>query len=228
MIMNKNQTFSTVIYLLLISQIAHAQQSFHYAKAGRDWKAGECASGWRQSPIDIVIRDTVPIKENHGDDLDIKLDYNDFEGDDFDMEFDGHHYKIIRSSKESAGEMTARVSSDRKDHTFELMEIVFHGGSEHTIDGKRYDLEMQILHKQKGEKLERPFAILSILFHAGDANIFLDKIMEEEEVAWEEMLDEEILEYYHYEGSFTTPECKQLVNWYIWNEIQEASQEQID
>ena len=136
-----------MIYLLLLSYFAQAEQSFHYAKAGRDWKAGECASGWQQSPIDIVIRDAEPLKENHGDDLDIKLDYNDFEGDEMNMEFDGHHYKISRSSGESAGEMTARVSKDKKDHTFEVQEIVFHGGSEHTIDGKRYDLEMQIVHK---------------------------------------------------------------------------------
>ena len=45
---------------------------------------------------------------------------------------------------------------------------------------------------------------------------------------WEDTLDEEILDYYHYEGSLTYPGCDELANWYIWNEIQEASQEQID
>ena len=42
------------------------------------------------------------------------------------------------------------------------------------------------------------------------------------------MFDEEILDYYHYEGSSTYPECDEMANWYIMNEIQEASQEQID
>ena len=111
---------------------------------------------------------------------------------------------------------------------FEVQEILFHGGSEHTIDGKRYDLEMHVVHKDMDGDLDRPYAIIAVLFAVGETNNFFDSFIENEEFEWDTLFDDEILEYYHYEGSFTTPGCEQKVNWYIWNEIQEASQEQID
>merc|ERR1712032_1590259 len=57
-------------------------------------------------------------------------------------------------------------------------EIVFHTPSEHTIDGKTFDLEMQVTHygRSKGDIAKQ--VVLSILFKnsPGRYNKFLDKI----------------------------------------------------
>ena len=78
---------------------------------------------------------------------------------------------------------------------------------------------MHIVHKQYAETLDRPYAILGVFFRVGESNDFLEAIIEGEEVEADEFFDEEILEYYHYEGSLTYPACDEVVNWYIWNEI---------
>ena len=57
------------------------------------------------------------------------------------------------------------------DTQYEATEMLIHSGSEHTIDGKRYDLELQFVHKAKDKENDFPLAIVSVLFSDDDYNI---------------------------------------------------------
>jgi len=49
-----------------------------------------------------------------------------------------------------------------------------HSGSEHTIDGKRFDLEIHVVHTPKHEERNHfKNAVLAIMFSASDYNVHL-------------------------------------------------------
>ena len=63
---------------------------------------------------------------------------------------------------------------------FEPLELHFHSPSEHTVEGKHHDLEMQILHQYKGTN-EQLGAIIAIFFDVEDggseANPFIESLL---------------------------------------------------
>ena len=88
------------------------------------------------------------------------------------MGFEGNHYAVFCENG-SAGTMTAMVQRKKREYSFDVMLMIFHGASEHKINGKRYDLEMQLVHKQAITTLDRPYAILGVFFSVGERNPFL-------------------------------------------------------
>jgi carbonic anhydrase len=70
------------------------------------------------------------------------------------------------------GSMDAQILSDGQTYTFELLQFHFHTGSEHTINGVRYDLCMHMVHATTAS-IDRPYAVLGLLFEEGAENPFL-------------------------------------------------------
>eukprot|EP00252_Welwitschia_mirabilis_P009298 TRINITY_DN2177_c0_g1_i7.p1 TRINITY_DN2177_c0_g1~~TRINITY_DN2177_c0_g1_i7.p1 ORF type:complete len:171 (+),score=17.13 TRINITY_DN2177_c0_g1_i7:293-805(+) len=57
---------------------------------------------------------------------------------------------------------------------YELFEVQFHTPSEHTINGKKYAMEMQLMHRNR---VNNAIAVVAILFKLGeDRNKFLDQV----------------------------------------------------
>ncbi|KAG6411054.1 hypothetical protein SASPL_129128 [Salvia splendens] len=56
--------------------------------------------------------------------------------------------------------------------TYNLLQCHWHMPSEHTINGRRYDLEMHMVHRNSQEKL----AVIAILYDLGRSDPFLDKV----------------------------------------------------
>lgn len=56
---------------------------------------------------------------------------------------------------------------DKSILTFEPISFHFHSPSEHTVNGKHYDLEMHFIHKYKGSEIQIG-AIISVFFDAED------------------------------------------------------------
>ena len=81
-----------------------------------------------------MISDAKPLTDNDHADYDLKLDYVDFYAKEVDLGFDGHSYKLS-SEHGSAGSMTALVKKTNREHTFQIMLALFHGGSEHALNG---------------------------------------------------------------------------------------------
>jgi len=171
-----------------------------------------CSEGKKQSPINIVTKETIPLD---GDAV-LKLD-QDYCAESK-VEDNGHSIKV---SLEEAGSVTAGCVD------YKLLQFHFHGHSEHTVDGKQYDLVAHLVHKSS----EGDLAVVGVLFEEGEANPFLDKVIKNVgknamlNVA--EMLPEDTEHYYHYQGSLTTPPCSEGVQWYVLKQPVTASKEQL-
>lgn len=163
-----------------------------------------CATGEMQSPVDID--NTTPSALG-------------------DVQF---NYKPSKLTVVDAG-YTVQVNYDEGSsvtfdgHTYMLKRIVFHTPSEHTIEGKRTRMEIQLVHEDAfgrmvivsvlGERVRQnpslrgvfntisnlraePWTIMGVTFNAA------------------EMLPPD-LSYYSYMGSLTTPPCTEGVRWII-------------
>jgi len=118
--------------------------------------------------------------------------------------------------------------------TFNLAQFHFHAPSEHTQDGAPAPMEVHLVHKSD----EGELAVVGVWFDADEENPFLAQIWgqiptEEGEVSLEgtvNVLDVVPVEapYYTYSGSLTTPPCSEGVNWFVVNQRNAASQEQVD
>ena len=61
----------------------------------------------------------------------------------------------------------------RGNDRFTGVQFHFHHGSEHTIDGKRHDLEMHTVHLAKEVINDVKYAAMGIMFSVNDATISL-------------------------------------------------------
>eukprot|EP01022_Parablepharisma_sp_SALTPOND_P011085 TRINITY_DN145_c0_g1_i1.p1 TRINITY_DN145_c0_g1~~TRINITY_DN145_c0_g1_i1.p1 ORF type:complete len:287 (-),score=-5.62 TRINITY_DN145_c0_g1_i1:311-1078(-) len=108
--------------------------------------------------------------------------------------------------------------------TYSGMQFHFHSPSEHTFQGKRYPLEMHIVHKMVAGPKDYQFdhAVIAVYFDDTDdvesdfiANLNPEKpgqpITKPVDVA---AFLKPLTKLYHYQGSFTTPPCGEVINWY--------------
>lgn len=121
--------------------------------------------------------------------------------------------------------------------TWRLREIQLHSPSEHSFDGKRSDLELQMLHVNDRGRL----AVVSLLFRAGEKNEVLaplfdaldGRITEDVELVPGASLDIAALVppaagYFTYLGSLTTPGCAEDVRWFVLPPSGSVSPSQIE
>lgn len=114
---------------------------------------------------------------------------------------------------------------------YKVLQLHFHAPSEHTFNGKHYDVEMHIVHQDYDNK---KLAVLGVFFdvdEGGDLdNEFIHQLrLHEYEPTIETLpltklihgLDQS--ELYHYEGSLTTPPCDETVTWLLVNDPQPIS-----
>jgi carbonic anhydrase len=116
---------------------------------------------------------------------------------------------------------------------FYLAQFHFHSPSEHTIDGKSYDLEVHYVHRSNSGRL----GVMGVLYKVGDESEDLKPIIENldqlEEVDDEVEIETTILyptfggSFWHYSGSLTAPPCTEGVNWFISQKILTLSQSQL-
>ncbi|XP_028808090.1 alpha carbonic anhydrase 7-like [Neltuma alba] len=117
-----------------------------------------------------------------------------------------------------------------------LRQCHWHSFSEHTIDGKRFDLELHMVHETEAGEA----AVIGILYKIGKPDAFLsslrddikaisDKTDAEENVGivdpW--LIKPSSLRYYRYMGSLTTPPCTENVVWTILAEVRTVSKKQV-
>lgn len=194
--------------------------SFDYTLGGANWE-GICSSGKHQSPIHIEDVQT-PIEAFPP----LLIDYQPLKGPKKGLTPGLLTFEV----GEIVGDMTAVTVDGDGPFVYASEQIHFHSPSEHTLEGEHFDLEMQIKHKLGvNESYGHNQAVLSVLFKVGEPNLFLDSIVQEKFTVDLDLLFETdtIEDYYTYWGSLTTPPCTEKVNWYVWNQVQEASEEQI-
>jgi carbonic anhydrase len=117
---------------------------------------------------------------------------------------------------------------------FELLQFHFHSPSEHTVGGKHFDMEMHLVHKSAEGKV----AVVAVLIQQGQNNTAYETIWdylptpENRERVADATVDATALlpenrDYFHYDGSFTTPPCTEGVLWLVLKQPVELSTEQI-
>lgn len=126
----------------------------------------------------------------------------------------------------------------------------FHWGSEHTIDGRRYALELHMVHHDRRYSLQEALtkkngiAVLGVLFHVSlvenkKLQIILNSVDDIAEVVGAEAPIKDLLRitdlmpvrrdsYFRYEGSLTTPSCMESVVWTIFTQTIPVSLHQLE
>ncbi|KAJ0612235.1 putative carbonic anhydrase [Helianthus annuus] len=119
---------------------------------------------------------------------------------------------------------------------FQLNQAHWHTPTEHTINGRRFNLELHLVHQSIDEKV----AVIGILYKIGRPDSFLEKMEPylkavsstrevEKSVG---IIDPRQIKigsrkYYRYIGSLTTPPCDQNVTWTIVRKVRTVSREQL-
>ncbi|CAL5088039.1 unnamed protein product [Urochloa decumbens] len=192
-----------------------------WATLQKDWAI--CDSGTEQSPIDVakveVSKDLGPLE-------------NTYKAGAATVQNRGHDFML--NWKEGNGKLTL----NGKEYT--LLQVHWHAPSEHTVNGTRFDAEMHMVHEDAAKEK----AVVSVLFSTkagkpskllGDLVPYFEKLTGKQN-ATEEVKDpvdpaamiDKASGYYRYEGSLTTPPCKEGVIWTILSKVSDASAEQID
>lgn len=236
-------------YLLLFLPVL----AWDYVTHGGNWKEGVCANAKipKQSPIDLL--DQAEIAK--GDFMYFKYPlvqqpvkiYNN-----------GHAIAMTMPDTYKGGfGIGQNADFDKMEKIYRLWQVNFHSPSEHTRNGKRYDLEMQMIHKDiKGHQV----AGISILFEKqGKPSMLLDLLTEYglPQKPWDEFYVNKATSkthmlrktetqgapnlkdidfgtvvngsaYYTYIGSGTTPPCEPNQIWYVRQFPAKATGDQID
>lgn len=171
-------------------------------------KECEC-NGNKQSPINIIDIDVV-------NDTSLKP-------------IDVHYSSQVKIHEITNNSHTIQYNFESGDfivlnnEKFDLKQIHFHEGSEHTINGMRYPLEMHLVHVNAKNEI----AVLAVMAKEGESSEPFDFLEEYLPVGNGETklinayfdlnlnLPKE-KDYYTYNGSLTTPPCTQNVTWFVY------------
>ena len=177
----------------------------------------KCLTGTSQSPVDI----SGPVK---GGSPALQFRYPDNE---LVVENTGH---VIEVPIPHDNGNTLKIGSSM----YRLEQYHFHAPSEHTLDGRHYDLEVHLVHENAAGEL----AVVGVFMNVGDhPNKLVDYVLhnapdvagEETDVGVESNAKEllpgfqpdhdegtfVITRYYTYSGSLTTPPCSEGVRWIV-------------
>ena len=173
-----------------------------------------CAKGEAQSPINIVPGKSVHLNAQYSLHLDEDIHTTAKVID------NGHSIKV--TPKEGG---TVELHGE----TFKLLQFHFHGKSEHTVNGKRYDMVAHLVHQNPKTK---QLAVIAVFFEEGENNPILDNVLsglnKDIRIDPADLLPTDTSHYFHYIGSLTTPPCSENVQWYLLKKPAQASKNQIE
>nr|BBI97386.1 carbonic anhydrase [Enterobacter asburiae] len=213
--------------LLALSMISASAFASHWSYEGEgspqhwgemDEAYKTCQSGMNQSPINIdsTAKAHLSPLQTHYVDGPVTLTNN------------GH---TIQASEQADTRDTLTLDKQ----TWTLQQFHFHAPSENTVHGKRYAMEMHLVHKNAGGEL----TVVAVMFDKGAANPELEKLWRvmpqqaEQNVSIKQDLNLNKLlpkdkTYWRFSGSLTTPPCSEGVTWIVLKQPLTVSAEQLD
>jgi carbonic anhydrase len=176
----------------------------------------QCAIGQRQSPIDI----------REGIALDLEPVQFDYQPSSFSVIDNGHTVQVNLAPGNSI-----EVNGKR----YALLQFHFHRPSEERINGRQFEMDAHLVHKDAEGRL----AVVAVLLERGAAQPLLQTVWnnlpleKNEEFAARAQIDLNQLlptdrRYYTYMGSLTTPPCSEGVLWLVMQQPVPMSAQQID
>lgn len=236
---NKNQKKRIQNILIFPTESHKCNEKWNYLQHGKDWECG-CAEGSKQSPINLPSKSNAKITKIRPmfiyDTISPISSFNSADG----LLIQNEAVKIynkngaLRLFHSYLGKI---VTSDGA--VFHGEEIVFHTPAEHTIDGKHFDLEVQVIHygKSKGDIARQ--VVFSFLFYEkpGVFNKFFEKLdyynlpneMDEYRDLKETLFIPDLFystqengvsylrdfSFFSYEGSLTFPPCTERTTYFV-------------
>jgi carbonic anhydrase len=203
----------------------HANGAAHWDYAGsggpQAWSSlkpefAACASGQRQSPIDI----------RGGLSVDLEPVRFEYQASRFAVVDNGHTVQVNLPQGNAI-----EVGGKR----YELLQFHFHRPSEERIDGRQFEMSLHLVHKNDQGQL----AVVGLLFDKGQANAVMQQVWnnlplekDDELQAGSTMELADLLpndrRYFTYMGSLTTPPCSEGVKWIVMRQPVTLTKEQID
>ncbi len=118
---------------------------------------------------------------------------------------------------------------------YNLLQFHFHTGSEHTINGTQYPMEVHLVHQNDAGEL----AVVGIMFEEGNENAFLKNFSDNLPAAKDDNYSSttkvnagDLIPstggYFTYSGSLTTPPCSEIVTWIVMKNPIQISASQIE
>lgn len=160
-----------------------------------DEKYMQCNYGQTQSPINLDKQNMLSNKDE------IKF-----------------HYEACENSIAAKDSKHIEIG----DKVYKLIKFHFHMPAEHSIDHIRYPAELHLVHMDDSGKL----AVVGIFLTIGkENNSNIDAIIAASDKSLQEKYkveDSDLMsiipkdqQYFHYQGSLTTPPCSEGVEWYV-------------
>ncbi|KAK9921013.1 hypothetical protein M0R45_029545 [Rubus argutus] len=123
-----------------------------------------------------------------------------------------------------------------------LQQAHWHSPPEHSINGKRYDMELHMTYASPDLKVQNNIVVVAVLYKIGPPDAFLSKLMKDVALMTNKKAERSIgvidpseliklggnKNYYRYVGSLTIPPCTEGVIWIISKQIRTVSKEQIN
>jgi len=230
----------TILSVILPAVLGTGDESDQtdYSQHGVNWE-GLCADGKRQSPIPIVEENCSPVEDR------IPFFHTNYDvPKTYDIYLDGDIYL----SDLDFSENITMIGGGFLEYEYKFAQLHLHwgddfrGGSEHTINGRRYFGEVHIVHYEDeydnlGEALEDSkgdgVAVLGYFIDVRDDEneSELDRIIQTAFKDYDfennvgqisfsmfDLVRGNFENYFRYEGSLTTPECVEAVVWTIFKE----------
>ena len=185
------------------------------ANWGRHPAWSQCATGKRQSPIDL--RDGMKV--------DLEPIAFDYKPSAFNVIDNGHTIQV---------NVGAGNTITLQNQTYELQQFHFHRPSEERINGKGFEMVIHLEHKDPEGKL----AVIAVLLERGKAQNMIQTVWNNLPLEKNDTVTPSIVlnvadvlparrEYFTYMGSQTTPPCGEGVLWMVMKEPVQASPAQM-
>lgn len=183
----------------------------------------KCRTGRKQSPIDIVDS-RVRIVHNRG-----QLQFN-YKPANAIVRNSGHDIEI-----EWIGDAG---SAQFNGVNYSLVQCHWHSPAEHLINGRRYDLELHMVHVNSSKivalvvsqlyRIDRPDPFLSQF--TAEITSLIDQVGQRQKgvVDPRSARTNSAIKYYNYLGSLTTPPCNETVIWIVNQTISTVAREQVE
>ncbi|CAL5422299.1 unnamed protein product [Camellia sinensis] len=216
------------------AQEVEDEKEFDYAKGSEkgperwgeikeEWAA--CKHGEMQSPIDMVNRRVKIIRKSR------ELVSN-YKPSNATVKNRGHDISVQWTVGEAG---SIKINGTE----YQLQQGHWHSPSEHSINGRRYAMELHLVHVSPQENGEDKIAVIGVLYRIGRPDSFLSQLMrnisdmiDKKEERHSGMIDPREIKmggkrYYRYMGSLTVPPCTEGVVWTINKKVMTVSREQV-
>nr|DAD28545.1 TPA_asm: hypothetical protein HUJ06_030013 [Nelumbo nucifera] len=194
----------------------------HWGELHEEWAA--CKNGDMQSPIDL-LNERVQLVPGLGR---LKRSYKPSNAI---LKNRGHDIAL------EWGEGAGSININGTDYVLE--QCHWHSPSEHTLNGKRFDLELHMVHVSPDNTTANQIAVIGILYKIGRPDDFLSElkkgiwsIADSKNEVGVGVVDPRHIKigsrkYYRYMGSLTVPPCTQGVIWTINTKVRTVSKGQV-